>query len=69
VPPTLRELEAALRSAGFVRQASKGSHRKWIHPSGRFVIVSGGAGDDAKKYQEQQVQEAILAVAKTAPPQ
>jgi predicted RNA binding protein YcfA (HicA-like mRNA interferase family) len=62
VPPKIRELEARLRAAGFVRQASRGSHRKWVHPSGRFVIVSGGAGDDAKKYQEAQIQEAIIAV-------
>jgi predicted RNA binding protein YcfA (HicA-like mRNA interferase family) len=65
VPPKIRELEARLRSAGFARQASKGSHRKWVHPSGRFVIVSGRASDDAKKYQEQQIQEAITAVTKT----
>jgi predicted RNA binding protein YcfA (HicA-like mRNA interferase family) len=68
VPPKVRELEARLRAAGFVRQASKGSHQKWVHSSGRFVIVSGGAGDDAKKYQEQQVQEAILSVRKSSPP-
>jgi predicted RNA binding protein YcfA (HicA-like mRNA interferase family) len=55
-------LEALLRKAGFVRQAAKGSHRKWIHPTGRFVVLSGKEGDDAKKYQEGQVEEAIAAV-------
>jgi len=68
VPPKIRELEARLRVAGFVRQAAKGSHRKWAHPSGRYVVISGGAGDDAKKYQEQQVQDAIAAVAKGGAP-
>jgi len=60
-------LEALLRKAGFLRQAAKGSHRKWIHPSGRFVVLSGKAGDDAKKYQEGQIEEAIAAVKIGAP--
>jgi predicted RNA binding protein YcfA (HicA-like mRNA interferase family) len=59
VPPKLRELEARLKRAGFARQAARGSHRKWVHPTGRYVVLSGGAGDDARKYQEVQVQDAI----------
>lgn len=62
VPPKIRELEARLRKAGFSRQAAKGSHRKWIHDSGRLVVISGKEGDDAKRYQEQAVEEAIKAV-------
>lgn len=61
MPPKVRDLEAKLRNAGFVRQAAKGSHRKWSHPTGRMLIMSGGEGDDAKKYQEAQVDEAIFA--------
>lgn len=68
VPPKVRELEARLRQAGFVRQAAKGSHRKYLHPTGRFVVVSGGEGDDAKKYQEAQVSEAIEAALRKAKP-
>ncbi|MGD9902839.1 MAG: type II toxin-antitoxin system HicA family toxin [Vicinamibacterales bacterium] len=68
MPPKIRELEARLRAAGFVRQAAKGSHRKWAHPGGQYVVISGGAGDDAKRYQEQQVQDAIAAVTKGPPP-
>ncbi|HSC28023.1 MAG TPA: type II toxin-antitoxin system HicA family toxin [Vicinamibacterales bacterium] len=68
MPPTIRELEAKLRRAGFRRQAAKGSHRKWIHPSGRLVVMSGNEGDDAKKYQETQVHEAIAAAAGTPKP-
>ena len=64
MPPKIRELEAKLRKAGFVRQAAKGSHRKWVHPGGKLVIMSGREGDDAKKYQESQVADAILAVGK-----
>lgn len=62
MPPKLRTLEALLKKAGFARQAAKGSHRKWIHPSGRFVVLSGKESDDAKRYQESQVEEAIAAV-------
>jgi predicted RNA binding protein YcfA (HicA-like mRNA interferase family) len=64
VPPKIRELEAKLRKAGFVRQAAKGSHRKWIHPTGKLVIMSGSEGSDAKKYQESQVEEAVQAVSR-----
>ena len=63
MPPKIRQLEAKLRRAGFVRQAAKGSHRKWIHPSGKLVVMSGSEGDDAKKYQQNQVEEALLSVA------
>jgi predicted RNA binding protein YcfA (HicA-like mRNA interferase family) len=62
LPAKIRELEARLRKAGFKRQASKGSHRKWVHPTGRFVVMSGREGIDAKRYQEEQVDEAITAV-------
>jgi predicted RNA binding protein YcfA (HicA-like mRNA interferase family) len=69
VPPQIRELEARLKSAGFKRQAAKGSHRKWVHPAGKLVIMSGGEGDDAKKYQESQIEEAITAVARASKPE
>jgi predicted RNA binding protein YcfA (HicA-like mRNA interferase family) len=68
VPPKLRELEARLQKAGFVRQAAKGSHRKWVHPAGRLVVMSGKEGDDAKRYQESQVDEAIAALGSSRKP-
>ena len=33
-----------------------------LKPSGRFVVLSGKESDDAKRYQESQVEEAIAAV-------
>ena len=33
----------------------KGRHRKYRHPQGLTVIISGNLGDDAKPYQEKQV--------------
>jgi HicA toxin of bacterial toxin-antitoxin, len=59
---------ARLRKAGFVRQAARGSHRKWSHPSGKLVIVSGSEGDDAKKYQEIQIEDAIASVQRPSKP-
>jgi predicted RNA binding protein YcfA (HicA-like mRNA interferase family) len=51
-----------LEDAGFelVRGAGKGSHRKFVHPNyPGAVTLSGHDGEDAKKYQEKQVQRAI----------
>jgi predicted RNA binding protein YcfA (HicA-like mRNA interferase family) len=51
-----------LRSAGFelIPGGGKGSHRKFTHVNyPGIVTISGKDGDDAKKYQEQQVQRAI----------
>jgi predicted RNA binding protein YcfA (HicA-like mRNA interferase family) len=63
MPRKVRELEADLRKAGFTRQSGKGSHRRWVHtlyPG--HVAISGQEGDDAKRYQERQVAEAIQTV-------
>jgi len=61
MPRKLRELIQDLTDAGFYEIAGgKGSHRKFTHV--RFpgaVTLSGKPGDDAKPYQEKQVQRAI----------
>jgi predicted RNA binding protein YcfA (HicA-like mRNA interferase family) len=61
VPPKIRELKSALRLAGFEERFGRGSHTFWGHPRlPRFkVTLSGGDGDDAKRYQERDVREAI----------
>jgi predicted RNA binding protein YcfA (HicA-like mRNA interferase family) len=59
MPPKIRDLERRLRHAGFRRAKAKGSHRKWRHPSGVVIILSGDGGDDAKPYQEDGVEEAL----------
>ncbi len=41
--------------AGFVDRGGKGSHRNFLHPEGVRVTLSGRPGDDAKRYQEQEV--------------
>jgi predicted RNA binding protein YcfA (HicA-like mRNA interferase family) len=61
VPRKIRELVRDLLAAGFVEMAGgKGSHRRFTHS--RYpgaVTLSGRSGDDAKTYQEKQVQRAI----------
>jgi predicted RNA binding protein YcfA (HicA-like mRNA interferase family) len=63
VPPKIRDLERDLARAGFAKSKAKGSHRKWTHPTGYVVMISGQGGDDAHRYQKKDVEEAIAAVA------
>ena len=49
----------ALKRAGFVDRGGKGSHRNFTHPKGLRVTLSGNPGDDAKRYQERDVQRAL----------
>ncbi len=37
----------------------KGSHRNPVHPSGVRITVSGSPGDDAKLYQERDLERAL----------
>jgi predicted RNA binding protein YcfA (HicA-like mRNA interferase family) len=48
-----------LSSAGFLNRGGKGSHRKFKHPRGVCITISGKAGDDAKPYQERAVRKAM----------
>ena len=59
MPRKVRQLIADLEKAGFVDRGGKGSRRNFIHPQGLRVTVSGGAGDDAKHYQERAVRRAL----------
>lgn len=60
LPRKIRELIADLNAAGFENRGGKGSHRNFVHPKvAKPVILSGKAGDDAKKYQERAVAKAI----------
>jgi hypothetical protein len=61
MPRKVRELRADVRRAGLVWRPGKGSHGIWEHP--RYpqvrVTISGNDGDDAKRYQEDEVREAL----------
>jgi predicted RNA binding protein YcfA (HicA-like mRNA interferase family) len=60
MPKKIRELKQMLRQVGFTEVQGKGSHTNWIHPlyEGKLTI-SGQDGNDAKRYQEKEVQQAI----------
>ena len=55
---------ADLRRAGFTWRPGKGDHQIWEHPAVPTVEVSldGQTGDDAKRYQETDVRNALRAV-------
>jgi predicted RNA binding protein YcfA (HicA-like mRNA interferase family) len=57
----VRELKAMLRKAGFSFRPGKGSHTIWTHPKlpGKSVTLAGNDGDDARRYLEEQIQQAI----------
>ena len=64
MPPKIKELVAELERNGFTNRGGKASHRNFEHFSGFRVTISGKSGDDAKKYQEQLVKNAIKKVTK-----
>ncbi len=63
MPRKVRELRAELRRAGFTTDPArgKGSHTYWEHPllPERAVTLAGGNGDDAQRYQERHVRDAL----------
>ncbi len=59
MPRKIRELVRLLRKAGFVHRGGHGSHRNLKHPSGVRITISGRLGDDAKPYQERDVDQVL----------
>ena len=59
MPRKVRQLIADLERVGFVNRGGKGSHRNFTHPKGFRVTLRGGAGDDARHYQERDVRRAV----------
>ncbi len=60
MPRKIRQLISDLKLAGFTLDRQKGSHRQFKHAECPSVVtVSGGEGDDAQRYQETQVTQAI----------
>ena len=56
----IRQLKSMLRKVGFVMRSGKGSHTVWSHPDLHDVVVlSGQDGDDAKPYQEKDVNSVL----------
>jgi predicted RNA binding protein YcfA (HicA-like mRNA interferase family) len=64
MPRKVRQLIADLEQAGFANCGGKGSHRKFRHPRGIGLVISGNPGDDAWHYQERDVRRALEALKK-----
>ena len=56
IQPQVKQLIKELEKAGFINRGGKGSHRNFVHPAGVNITVSGKLGDDAKHYQEKEVE-------------
>ena len=64
MPRKIRQLITELQQAGFVElpRRGKGSHSLWKHPAYPeipAIILAGQLGDDAKPYQERNVQHIL----------
>ena len=66
MPIKIKKLKAALSKAGFYPRSAKGSHTLWKHPAlpAFRVALSGNDGDDAQRYQIDDVREALRKVGK-----
>ena len=61
MPKKIRELKSMLKKAGFVWRPGKGGHTIWKHAAhpGVSVTLSGNDGDDARRYHERDVKQAL----------
>lgn len=61
MPLKIRVLKQRLRKVGFLERSGKGSHTRWSHPLLPTVrlTLSGKDGDDADRYQIQDVETAL----------
>lgn len=61
MPKKIRELKAMLKKAGFRWRPGKGDHTIWSHERlpGKRVTIAGNDGNDAKRYMEKEVKDAI----------
>jgi len=68
MPKKVRELKQSVNQSGFILQKNrgKGSHTFWVHPllPSMPLTIPGKDGDDAPRYLEKQVREALQALQK-----
>jgi predicted RNA binding protein YcfA (HicA-like mRNA interferase family) len=72
MPQKIRQLKASLQKAGFilVKKRGKGSHTVWEHPLVcHSIILSGKDGDDADRYQEKDVKNALIELEQAQQPE
>jgi predicted RNA binding protein YcfA (HicA-like mRNA interferase family) len=59
MPRKIKELIRDLQKAGFEDRGGKGSHRNFKHSCGSRITISGKPGQDAKIYQERDLERAL----------
>lgn len=67
MPKKIIELKAILSRAGFIllKKRGKGSHSRWYHPIlNYYITLSGKDGNDAKPYQEKEIQNVLMMLEK-----
>jgi predicted RNA binding protein YcfA (HicA-like mRNA interferase family) len=66
MPKKIREIKAIATQVGFILQKrrGKGSHTYWVHPliPSMPLTIPGKDGDDAPKYLEKQLAQALAAL-------
>ena len=62
MPKKIRALIRDLQKAGFVDRGGKGSHRNFTHAKGAKITLIGSLSNDAKRYQERDVENAVREV-------
>lgn len=55
MPRKIKKLIKEYKNLGFELKSTKGSHRKFEHPSGLIVIIAGKDNDDCKEYNEKDL--------------
>ncbi len=59
MPNKIRQLIRALEKAGFEDRGGKGSRRSFTHACGTRITLGGDPAQDAKRYQEREVEKAL----------
>ena len=64
MPRKKRDIRRDYRRAGFIEDPGKGSHTVFRHPLvQKSYAVAGHDGDDAKRYDEDNLREALIVLA------
>jgi predicted RNA binding protein YcfA (HicA-like mRNA interferase family) len=60
MPKKIREIKKILKESGFLVRDGKGSHSNWKHPQLEMLVtIARRDGDDAPRYLEKLVEEAL----------
>jgi predicted RNA binding protein YcfA (HicA-like mRNA interferase family) len=60
MPKKIREIKKVLKNSGFLMREGKGSHSNWKHPQLEMIVTIARRDDDAPRYLEKLVEEALI---------